>query len=114
VAKRKLLSFLIPAKQEGKHVVGYRAPAKGNTLLNSCGVQTDLIAYTVDRSPISKDIFCPGFISRFMSLSGCVTLRPGYLLILPWNIREEVMQEKSYIQEWGEFVVPIPEVQVYS
>ncbi|MDH5738833.1 MAG: class I SAM-dependent methyltransferase [Nitrospira sp.] len=113
--KRKLLSFLITAKQEGKRVVGYGAPAKGNTLLNYCGVRTDLLGYTVDRSPHKQGHFLPGVHIPIYDPERVRDTRPDYLLILPWNIREEVMQQMSYIREWGgRFVVPIPEVQVYS
>jgi SAM-dependent methyltransferase len=113
--KRKLLSFLISAKQEGKHVVGYGAPAKGNTLLNYCGIRTDLIDYTVDRSPYKQGHFLPGVHIPIYEPERVSDTRPDYLLILPWNIREEVMQQMSFIREWGgKFVVPIPEVQVHS
>ena len=113
--KRKLLSFLISAKQEGKHIVGYGAPAKGNTLLNYCGVRTDLIDYTVDRSPHKQGHFLPGVHIPIYGPERVRDTRPDYLLILPWNIREEVIQQMSYIREWGgKFVVPIPEVQVHS
>ena len=113
--KRKLLSFLISAKQEGKQVVGYGAPAKGNTLLNYCGVRRDFIDYTVDRSPHKQGHFLPGVRIPIYEPERIRDSRPDYLLILPWNIREEVMQQMSYIREWGgKFVVPIPEVQVHS
>ena len=113
--KRKLLSFLISAKQEGKHIVGYGAPAKGNTLLNYCGVRTDLIDYTVDRSPHKQGHFLPGVHIPIYAPEQIHQTRPDYLLILPWNLREEVMQQMSFIREWGgKFVVPIPVVQVYS
>jgi len=115
VIKRKLLSFLISSKQEGKHVVGYGAPAKGNTLLNYCGVRMDLIDYTVDRNPHKQGHFLPGVHIPIYGPERVRDTRPDYLLILPWNIREEVMQQMIYIREWGgKFVVPIPEVQVYS
>jgi SAM-dependent methyltransferase len=114
-AKRALLSFLISAKQEGKRVVGYGAPAKGNTLLNYCGVRTDLVDYTVDRSPHKQGHFLPGVHIPIYAPEQIRQTRPEYVLILPWNLREEVMQQMSYIREWGgRFVVPIPEVQVYS
>lgn len=113
--KRKLLSFLIAAKQEGKRVVGYGAPAKGNTLLNYCGVRTDLIDYTVDRSPHKQGHFLPGVHIPIHSPEKVRETRPDYLLILPWNLREEVMEQMAFIREWGgKFVVPIPEVKVYS
>ncbi|MGQ0556490.1 MAG: methyltransferase domain-containing protein [Nitrospiraceae bacterium] len=113
--KRKVLSFLISAKQEGKHVVGYGAPAKGNTLLNYCGIRTDLIDYTVDRSPYKQGHFLPGVHIPIYGPERVRDTRPDYLLILPWNIRAEVMEQMSFIREWGgKFVVPIPEVQVHS
>ncbi|MBX3306094.1 MAG: methyltransferase domain-containing protein [Nitrospira sp.] len=112
--KRKLLAFLIAAKQEGKRVVGYGAPAKGNTLLNYCGIRTDLVDYTVDRSPHKQGHFLPGVHIPIYEPERVRATQPDYLLILPWNIREEVMQQMSYIREWGgKFVVPIPEVRVY-
>jgi hypothetical protein len=112
--KRKLLSFLISVRQDGKRVVGYGAPAKGNTLLNYCGVRTDLIDYTVDRSPYKQGHFLPGVHIPIYAPEQIRQTRPDYLLILPWNIREEVMQQMSGIREWGgKFVVPIPELQVY-
>lgn len=112
--KRKLLSFLISAKREGKHVVGYGAPAKGNTLLNYCGVRTDLIDYTVDRSPYKQGHFLPGVHIPIHAPEQILQTHPDYLLILPWNLREEVMQQMSVIREWGgKFVVPIPELTVY-
>jgi len=112
--KRKLVSFLIAAKQGGKRVVGYGAPAKGNTLLNYCGVRTDLIDYTVDRSPHKQGHFLPGVHVPIYSPEKVRETRPDYLLILPWNLREEVMEQMAFIREWGgKFVVPIPEVKVY-
>ena len=112
--KRKLLSFLISARQEGKRVVGYGAPAKGNTLLNYCGVRTDLIDYTVDRSPHKQGHFLPGVHIPIYAPDQIRQTRPDYVLILPWNLREEVMQQMAFIRDWGgKFVVPIPEVKVY-
>jgi len=113
--KRTLLSFLITAKQEGKRVVGYGAPAKGNTLLNYCGVRTDLVDYTVDRSPHKQGHFLPGVHIPIYAPDKIRQTRPDYVLILPWNLRDEVMQQMSYIRAWGgKFVVPVPEVKVYS
>ena len=113
--KRTLLSFLISAKHEGKRVVGYGAPAKGNTLLNYCGVRTDFVDYTVDRSPHKQGHFLPGVHIPIYAPEQIRQTRPDYVLILPWNLREEVMQQMSYIREWGgKFVVPIPEVQSVS
>lgn len=113
--KRALLSFLISANQEGKRVVGYGAPAKGNTLLNYCGVRTDLVEYTVDRSPHKQGHFLPGVHIPIYGPDEIRRTRPDYVLILPWNLRDEVMQQMSYIRDWGgKFIVPIPEVTVYS
>ena len=113
--KRKLLSFLISARQDGKRVVGYGAPAKGNTLLNYCGVRTDLIDYTVDRSPHKQGHALPGVHIPIYAPEQILQTRPDYLLILPWNLREEVMQQMAHIREWGgQFVTPIPEVKIYS
>ncbi len=112
--KRKLLSFLITAREEGKHVVGYGAPAKGNTLLNYCGVRRDLIDYTVDRSPHKQGHFLPGVHIPIHAPEHISQTRPDYVLILPWNLREEVTQQMKFISEWGgKFVFPIPEVTVY-
>jgi len=113
--KRKLLAFLISAKEEGKQVIGYGAPAKGNTLVNYCGVRTDLIDYTVDRSPHKQGHYLPGVRIPIRAPEYIRQTRPDYVLILPWNIREEIMQQMNFIREWGgKFVVPIPEVKVYS
>ena len=112
--KRRLLQFLIEAKERGKSIVGYGAPAKGNTLLNYCGISTDFLDYTVDRNPVKQGQFLPGVHIPIHAPDMIQQTRPDYLLILPWNLREEVMQQMSGIREWGgEFVVPIPEVKVY-
>ena len=94
--KRKLLLFLISARQEGKRVVGYGAPAKGNTLLNYCGVRTDLIDYTVDRSPHKQGHFLPGVHIPIYAPERIRQTRPDYVLILPWNLRAEVMQQMAF------------------
>lgn len=113
--KRKLLSFLIEARQEGKTIAGYGAPAKGNTLLNYCGVRTDLVAYTVDRSPHKQGHYLPGVRIPIYSPDQIKLTRPNYVLILPWNLRDEIMEQMAFVREWGgKFVVPIPEVKVYS
>lgn len=112
--KRKLLEFLIQAKCEGKSIVGYGAPAKGNTLLNYCGIRTDFIDYTVDRSPHKQGRFLPGTHIPIYHPDKVKETRPDYLLILPWNLKEEIMAQMAFIREWGaQFVVPIPEVEVY-
>lgn len=107
--------FLIEAKDKGKSVVGYGAPAKGNTLLNYCGVRTDFLDYTVDRSPYKQEHLLPGVRIPIFHPDKIKETKPDYVLILPWNIRDEVMQQMSYIREWGgRFVVPIPEVKILS
>ncbi|MGE3153652.1 MAG: methyltransferase domain-containing protein [Nitrospiraceae bacterium] len=113
--KRKLLAFLIAAKERKQRVVGYGAPAKGNTLLNYCGVRMDLLDYTVDRSPYKQGHYLPGVRLPIYAPDRIRETRPDYVLILPWNLRDEVMQQMAYIREWGgSFVVPIPEVKVYA
>ncbi len=112
--KRKLLEFLIRAKQSGKSIVGYGAPGKGNTLLNYCGIRTDFLDYTVDRSPHKQGRFCPGTRIPIYSPDRIRETRPDFLLILPWNLKDEIMHQNAYIRDWGgQFVVPIPEVQIY-
>lgn len=111
--KRKLLTFLIQARDRGETIVAYGAPAKGNTLLNYCGVGTDFIDYTVDRSPHKQGMFLPGTHIPILHPDKIAESKPDYLLILPWNLKEEIMEQMSCIREWGgKFVVPIPEVQV--
>lgn len=111
--KRNLLEFLINAKKQGKIIVGYGAPAKGNTLLNYCGVRTDFIDYTVDRSPHKQGSFLPGTHIPIYHPDQVKETQPDYLLILPWNIKREIIEQMAYIREWGgKFVVPIPKVEV--
>jgi SAM-dependent methyltransferase len=113
--KRKLLEFLIRAKRSGKKIVGYGAPGKGNTLLNYCAIRSDFLEYTVDRSPHKQGMFLPGTRIPVYSPDRIRETRPDYLLILPWNLKDEIMQQNAYIREWGgQFVVPIPQVMVYE
>jgi len=111
--KRKFLEFLITAREQGKSIVGYGAPAKGNTLLNYCGVRTDFIDYTVDRSPYKQGNFLPGSRIPIYSPERVRQTKPDYLVILPWNLKEEIMEQMTYIRDWGgQFVIPIPEIKV--
>ncbi len=111
--KRGLLSFLIDAKERGKRVVGYGAPGKGNTLLNYCGIRTDFLEFTTDANPYKQGKFTPGTRIPIVPPTMIREVRPDYVLILPWNLRDEISREASYIREWGgQFVVPIPEVRV--
>ena len=113
--KHKLLDFLIKAKREGKSIVGYGAPGKGNTLLNYCGIRTDFLDYTVDRSPYKQGLFLPGTHIPIFHPDKIKETQPDYLLILPWNLKDEIMSQMAYIRDWGgKFVVPIPEVKIYS
>jgi len=113
--KRKLLEFLIQAKRSGKSIVGYGAPAKGNTLLNYCGIRSDFIDYTVDRSPHKQNHYLPGTHIPIYHPDRIKDTRPDYVLILPWNLKNEIMQLMQHIRQWGgRFVVPIPKVEVYA
>jgi 2-polyprenyl-3-methyl-5-hydroxy-6-metoxy-1,4-benzoquinol methylase len=112
--KCALLEFLIDARRNGKQVAGYGAPGKGNTLLNYCGIRSDLLSYTVDRNPYKQGKYLPGSHIPIYSPEHIRETRPDYVLILPWNLKDEIMQQLAYIREWGgRFVVPIPSVKVY-
>jgi hypothetical protein len=112
--KRKLLEFLIAAKRAGKRVVGYGAPGKGNTLLNYCGIRTDFLDFTVDRNHHKHGKFTPGTHIPILHPDRLREARPDYVLILPWNLTREIMEQLAYIREWGgRFAVPIPEVTVF-
>jgi 2-polyprenyl-3-methyl-5-hydroxy-6-metoxy-1,4-benzoquinol methylase len=111
--KRRLLEFLIEAKTAGKIIVGYGAPGKGNTLLNYCGIRTDFIDFTVDRNPYKQGKYLPGTHIPILKPEALVPAKPDYVLILPWNLKQEIMEQLRVIREWGgKFVIPIPEVQV--
>ncbi|HQN39928.1 MAG TPA: class I SAM-dependent methyltransferase [Thermoanaerobaculia bacterium] len=112
--KRGLLDFLIRERRAGRTVAGYGAPAKGNTLLNYCGIRTDLLDYTVDRSPHKQGHFLPGTRIPIHAPERIFETKPDYLLILPWNLRREIATQMAGIREWGgRFVVAIPEVEVF-
>lgn len=113
--KRNLLKFLINAKREGKSMAGYGAPGKGNTLLNYCGIRTDFIEYTVDRNPYKHGKYTPGTHIPIYDPHRIRETKPDYIFILPWNLKTEIMKQLAYVREWGaQFVVPIPEVKVFS
>ncbi len=108
-----LVEFLISAKRDGKKVAAYGAPAKGNTLLNVCGVRSDLIDYTVDVSPHKQGLYLPGTHIPIFSPNQVSRTRPDYLLILPWNLRSEITEQMSFIRDWGgKFVVPVPRLEI--
>ncbi len=111
--KRKLLDFLIAAKRAGKRIAGYGAPGKGNTLLNYCGIRTDFVDFTVDRNTYKQGKFLPGTHIPIYAPDKIREARPDYVLILPWNFKDEIVRQMASIREWGgKFVVPIPEVQI--
>lgn len=112
--KWNFLYFLIKLKRNGKSIVGYGAPGKGNTLLNYCGIRTDFLDYTVDRNPYKQGKFLPGTHVPILHPDKIKETKPDYVLILPWNIKEEIINQLSYISDWGgRFIVPIPEVKQY-
>jgi hypothetical protein len=111
--KRALLEFLIQVKRHGKKIVGYGAPAKGNTLLNYCGVGRDFLDFTADISPHKQNHFLPGTHISILHPDAIRDARPDFVLILPWNLRDEITQQLAHIRAWGgRFVVPIPRVEV--
>ena len=111
--KRKLLEVLIQIKGEGKIICGYGAPGKGNTLLNYCGIGTDFLEFTVDRNPYKQGKFTPGTHIPIFPPEKIREERPDYLLILPWNLRDEIMEQMSCIRAWGgKFIVPVPDARV--
>ena len=111
--KRELLSFLLAARADGKRVVGYGAPGKGNTLLNHCGIRSDLLEYTVDRSPHKQGWYLPGTHIPIHEPERIARDRPDYVLVLPWNLRAEITTQLAYVREWGgRLVFPIPDLEV--
>jgi hypothetical protein len=113
--RHDLLAFLIGCRRDGKRVVGYGAPGKGNTLLNYCGVRADLLAYTVDRNPYKQGKFLPGTHIPIYAPERIAETRPDYVLILPWNLRDEIVRQMDVVRTWGgRFVVAIPGVEVLA
>jgi SAM-dependent methyltransferase len=111
--KRTLLDFLIGARREAKTIAGYGAPGKGNTLLNYCGIREDFLDYTVDRNPLKQGRYTPGTRIPILPPEKLRETKPDYILILPWNLKEEISKQHAYVADWGgRFVVPIPKVEV--
>jgi hypothetical protein len=111
--KSELLDFLLSAARAGKSVAGYGAPGKGNTLLNHCGIRSDLVAYTVDRSPVKQGKLLPGTHIPIHAPERLAQTKPDYILVLPWNLREEISQQLEYVRSWGgQLVFPIPALEV--
>jgi hypothetical protein len=114
-SKRALLKLLIGLRREGKHVVGYGAPGKGNTLLNYCGIRTDLLDYTVDRNPYKHGLYTPGTHIPIFPPEKIAETRPDYVLVLPWNLIDEIAAQLTYVAEWGgQLIVPVPVATVRS
>jgi SAM-dependent methyltransferase len=112
--KTDLLDFLVAARRKGRTVAGYGAPGKGNTLLNHCGVRTDLLAYTVDMNPGKHGMFLPGSLIPIDAPDRLAETKPDYILILPWNLRREIEEQLAYARDWGaRFVTAIPELDVW-
>lgn len=111
--KSDLLEFLLAAASEGRPVAGYGAPGKGNTLLNHCGIRSDLMEYTVDRSPVKQGMFLPGTHIPIHAPERLAETRPDYVLVLPWNLREEISGQLEYVRSWGgRLVFPIPALEI--
>jgi SAM-dependent methyltransferase len=112
-SKRALLELLIHLRREGKSVAGYGAPGKGNTLLNYCGIRTDLLEFTTDRNPYKHGRFLPGTHIPICPVARIRECRPDYILILPWNLKDEIVAQLAYASEWGaKFIVPIPVARI--
>jgi hypothetical protein len=112
-SKRALLELLIRLRRAGKRIAGYGAPGKGNTLLNYCGIRTDFVEFTVDRNPYKHGRFLPGTHIPIYPVDQIRARRPDYILILPWNLREEIVAQLGYAREWGaKFIVPIPTARI--
>ena len=111
--KSDLLTFLLRAAANGSSVAGYGAPGKGSTLLNHCGIRSDLLEYTVDRSPVKQGQFLPGTHVPIYAPDRIAQTRPDYILVLPWNLKKEISEQLSYIRSWGgRLVFPIPELEI--
>lgn len=111
--KRRLLSALIGIKNDGKRIVGYGAPGKGNTLLNYCGIGTDFLDFTVDRNPYKHGRFTPGMHIPILPVEEIDAAKPDYIFILPWNLKREITQQMRHVGDWGaKFIVPIPDVAI--
>jgi 2-polyprenyl-3-methyl-5-hydroxy-6-metoxy-1,4-benzoquinol methylase len=111
--KSDLLEFLIAAATDGRSVAGYGAPGKGNTLLNHCGIRSDLLQYTVDRSPVKQGKFLPGTHIPIYAPERLAETRPDYILVLPWNLKDEISQQLEYARSWGaRLVFPIPALEI--
>ena len=113
--KRDLLAVMIAAKEKGKRICGYGAPGKGNTLLNYCGIGPDFLDFTVDRNPYKHGRYTPGMHIPIKPVEALDAARPDYILILPWNLKQEIMDQMCHVRDWGaKFIVPIPEIAIFD
>jgi hypothetical protein len=111
--KRQLLALLVELKDQGKRICGYGAPGKGNTLLNFCGVGPDFIDFTVDRNPYKHGLYTPGVHIPIRPVAAIDEARPDYILILPWNLKSEIISQMRHVADWGaKFIIPIPQAVV--
>ena len=111
--KRRLLALLGGIKDEGKSIAGYGAPAKGNTLLNYCGIRRDMLDFTVDKNPAKQGLFLPGLGIEVLPVAAIAEHRPDYVLILPWNLKQEICRDLAFIGEWGgKFIIAVPEPHI--
>jgi hypothetical protein len=112
--RNDLLEFLIGCAREGKKVVAYGAPGKGNTLLNHCGIRSDLVEFSVDRNPHKHGKFLPGTHIPIHPVEALAEARPDYVLVMPWNLRKEISAQLEYVREWGaRLVVALPELEIF-
>ncbi len=113
--KMDFTAFLLQQKKEGKQVAGYGAAAKGNTLLNYCGIKNDLIDYVVDANPHKQNKWLPGSHIPVVNESYMKQSQPDYVILFPWNLKEEIMKQLAYIKDWGgQFVVPVPALEIVN
>jgi hypothetical protein len=112
--RNDFLEFLVGCQRDGKRVAGYGAPGKGNTLLNHCGIRSDLMKFTVDRNPHKHGMFLPGTHIPIHPVERLAEERPDYVVIMPWNLRTEITAQLDYVRGWGgQFVVSLPRLEIF-
>jgi hypothetical protein len=112
--RNDFVEFLVGCQRDGKRVAGYGAPGKGNTLLNHCGIRSDLMRFTVDRNPHKHGMFLPGTHIPIHPVERLAEERPDYVVIMPWNLRKEITAQLDYVREWGgQFVVSLPKLEIF-
>jgi hypothetical protein len=112
--RNDLVEFLVECSRRGEKVVAYGAPGKGNTLLNHCGVRSDQIAFAVDRNPFKQGKFLPGTHIPIRAPEELAEARPDYVLIMPWNLRDEISEQLRHVRSWGgKLVVALPELHIF-